>query len=367
MQDLSIIHVAAGKGGDGSAHFRREKYAPKGGPDGGDGGDGGSVIMVANNNLRTLDYFASHQSFKAEDGVAGRGRKQKGKNGDHLFVQVPPGTEVWQIHTLTKPERVEVFELLKQHKLEPKTDSRLSLDQSLTKVGQEEVVARGGAGGRGNDHFKSATNQTPEQAETGLPGEAKWLLLELKLLADVGLVGLPNAGKSTLLSVLTNARPKIADYQFTTLEPNLGILKAEGFTKPNEAIPELVLADIPGLIEGASSGKGLGDDFLRHIERCQRLVHMVAPSYHLLQAGNEKKLAEQILTDYHTIRQELEEYGAGLSQKSEIVVVNKSDLLSQDQRVAITQSFGSSKIKPIFISAATKDSLNELISALLEL
>jgi len=312
MIDYAKIFVKAGDGGDGRVSFRREKYVPKGGPDGGDGGDGGSVFFEADKDLNTLTPFQYQKRFGAEKGEPGGGAKKHGKDGEDIFLKVPVGT------------------IIKTGKAEA----------DLTKPGQRACMARGGKGGRGNWHFRSSTNTTPRIAEKGTKGEELEIELELKLLADVGLIGLPNAGKSTLLSVLTKARPKIADYPFTTLEPNLGVMEWQKKT--------WVIADIPGLIEGASKGKGLGDQFLRHVERCSLLVHVIDGS------------SETILEDYRVIRQELEQYSKILIKKPEIVVLNKIDLLNENQ---ISQAKGilrKTKKKVIAMSAVTKKNLEEL-------
>lgn len=386
MVDVALIRVSAGKGGDGSASFRREKYVPKGGPDGGDGGDGGDVYFIPDSNLRTLDNFASRQQFEAEPGGAGSKRKRHGADGADLTLQVPPGTAVYRVSSdRSMPSKHKVLSLLRQLKHENSTLAEMNTTKQEYKLehwadvlpGDDPVlVARGGTGGRGNTAFKSAWNQAPENAEPGKPGQSFWLVLELKLLADVGLVGLPNAGKSTLLSVLTKAKPKIADYQFTTLEPGLGILKAnskgpiansaKAISHKQSAISELVIADIPGLIEGASQGKGLGDDFLRHVERCRVLVHVLSPAPHLL--TDEPAMIEQMIADYRVIRQELIDYTPALGEKQEILVVNKIDLLDQANlnKLAkkLKQALGQS---PLMISGVTGTGLDRLKADLLNL
>ncbi len=284
--DEVIIHVRGGKGGDGCVSFRREKYVPKGGPDGGDGGHGGSVILVAREGLSTLLDLAGRHHYRAPDGRPGGGNNCAGKRGANLLVSVPVGTLVYDATTGV---------LLKD----------------LVHDGQAVRVARGGRGGRGNAHFATATHQVPREFEPGLPGQERTLRLELKLIADVGLVGLPNAGKSTLLARLTRARPKIADYPFTTKEPQLGIAELPGFRR-------LVLADLPGLIEGAHEGVGLGDRFLRHIERTRVIVHLVE----LCPPAGAPPPAEA----YRIIRRELEKYSAALAAREELVVGTKLDL-----------------------------------------
>jgi GTP-binding protein len=289
--DEAKIHVRGGKGGNGCVSFRREKYVPKGGPDGGNGGDGGSVYLVALDGIDTLLDLAGKHHWRAEDGRPGEGSDRHGRRGKPLDVVVPTGTLVY----------------------DDETGRRL---KDLVHDGQRVCVARGGRGGYGNAHFVSSTNQAPREAQPGRPGQERMLRLELKLIADVGLVGLPNAGKSTLLSRLTNARPKIAAYPFTTREPQLGIAELPGYRR-------LVLADIPGLIAGAHHGAGLGDAFLRHIERTRVIVHLVdlCPL-----AGNPTPSEA-----YRIIRRELEEYSPVLAQRREIVAANKMDLTGADE------------------------------------
>jgi len=280
--DEAKIYVKAGGGGDGCVAFRREKYVPYGGPAGGDGGRGGNVLLCVDRHLNTLYRFSRKRHFKAARGGHGRGKDQHGAFGAHLRVPVPCGTVVYDADS---------GELL----------------GDLTEQGQELAVARGGRGGKGNARFATSTNQAPRIAEHGEPGEERWLRLELKLLADVGLVGVPNAGKSTLLAAVTAARPKIAPYPFTTLQPNLGVVVLDDQT-------EFVLADIPGLIEGASEGKGLGHEFLRHIERTRVLIHLL------------DGLSADPLADFVAINGELAAFGHGLAQKPQMVALNKMDL-----------------------------------------
>ncbi|HJW84266.1 MAG TPA: GTPase ObgE [Anaerolineae bacterium] len=283
--DTARIHVKAGDGGDGVVSFRREAHVPFGGPDGGDGGKGGSIYLVVNPRLSTLTYFQRRRKFVAGSGKAGRGKNQTGASAADVVVEVPPGTTV----------------------RDPDTADTGALFGDLVQPGQRLLVARGGAGGKGNARFATPTNQAPRIATNGEPGEQRMLALELKLLADVGLVGKPNAGKSTFLAATTAARPKIADYPFTTLMPNLGVVDLddhEGF----------VLADIPGVIEGASQGAGLGHDFLRHIERTRVLIHLVDGT------------SADPPSDYHAINAELAAFGHGLAEKPQIVCLNKIDL-----------------------------------------
>jgi len=276
------IYVKAGDGGDGCVAFRREKYVPYGGPAGGDGGRGGDVLLYVDPHLNTLYRFSRKRHFKAARGEHGRGKNQHGAAGADLRVPVPPGTVTYDADS---------GELL----------------GDLTETDQELIVARGGRGGRGNARFASSTNQAPRIAEHGEPGPERWLRLELKLLADVGVVGMPNAGKSTLLAAVTAARPKIAPYPFTTLQPNLGVVVLDDHT-------EFVLADIPGLIEGASQGKGLGHEFLRHIERTRVLIHLL------------DGLSADPLADLAAINHELSAFGHGLAQKPQLVTLNKMDM-----------------------------------------
>lgn len=310
------ITVTAGKGGDGCVAFRREKFIPKGGPNGGDGGDGGNVLLRADEQLNTLHHLAGKHHWKARKGQQGLGKTCHGKRGEDCVVPVPPGTLIFDADHGT---------LLKD----------------LAQPGEDVVVARGGRGGRGNTAFKSPTNQAPRQFEPGEPGQERRLHLELKLIADVGLVGLPNAGKSTLLSRLSAARPKIAAYPFTTLTPNLGIVELSNFRR-------FVLADIPGLIEGAHTGAGLGDEFLRHIERTTLLVHVVdiAP------------LEGDPVHDYEVICRELEEYSPKLAKKPRLVVANKTDLTGAAENLdALRAAVGGPVLS---ISAVTGDGLDAL-------
>jgi len=284
--DRAEIFVRGGKGGQGCVSFRREKYIPKGGPDGGDGGDGGSVYLYADPDVATLLDFAGRHHWIAENGRPGMGKNMTGRSGNDLIVHVPPGTLIYDRDT-----------------------GRLLKD--LDRPGMKVRIARGGRGGKGNSHFVSSRYQAPKFAQPGEEPEERWIRLELKLIADVGLVGLPNAGKSTLLSRMSRARPKIADYPFTTLEPQLGIVELQGFRR-------FVMADIPGLIEGAHEGVGLGDDFLRHIERTRVIVHLI--DVHPLEGQPSPAEA------YRIIRNELQKYSEKLAEKPEIVVANKIDL-----------------------------------------
>jgi GTP-binding protein len=289
--DETIITVRSGDGGRGCVSFRREKFLPKGGPDGGDGGNGGSIIVRATRRLHTLTDYSSRKHFKAQNGRPGRGKNQSGKDGEDLIIQVPVGT------TIEDPDTDEVVADLVDHK-------------------QEVILASGGKGGKGNQHFASPTNRAPRIAQAGIPGSERKLRLSLRFLADVGLIGLPNTGKSTLLSRLTMARPRVDTYPFTTLHPNLGIL-ASGDRK------SLVVADIPGLIEGASKGRGLGHRFLKHVERTTLLLHLLDITY---------PVDQDILEDFHVIRDEMTAYRPSLARKPQMVVINKMDLYGPEHR-----------------------------------
>jgi len=320
--DEAKINVKAGDGGNGAMAFRREKFVPRGGPAGGHGGKGGDVILEVDPQLNTLIHFKSQVHFKADRGEHGGGKNMTGASGEDLIISVPPGTVAREAET-----------------------GRLVAD--LTGPGQQAVVARGGKGGRGNSAFKSSTNQTPKIAERGLPGEERWLTLELKLIADVGLVGMPNAGKSTLLSVVSAARPKIADYPFTTLQPNLGVVVLDH--------RDLVMADIPGLIEGAHEGVGLGYQFLRHIERCRLLVH-------LLNGASPDPLAE-----FDQINQELALFSEKLAGKPQILVLNKFDLpQAQELWPAVRAGAQALGLPVLAISAVTGEGVKSLLGTLFE-
>lgn len=339
MVDSAKIIIKAGNGGNGVVHFRRERFIPKGGPDGGDGGKGGSVYVVSDSNLATLDHFAFRQRFEAKNGRSGGEKRSTGASADDLILKVPVGTVVKMKRSdLSTGEEVRPLE----KGSEPAWEKIIDFDR----LGMEELIAKGGKGGRGNWHFKSSTNTTPMEAEPGQPGEEWRAELDLKILADVGLIGLPNAGKSTLLSILSAARPKIANYPFTTLEPNLGVADLSG--------RKIVLADIPGLIEGASEGKGLGTQFLRHIERSRVLVHLLA--------GDE---AEQLYRDYQTVRNELKQYGGEAEKKKELVVLNKTDLLSGEKVAEIVGFFAKKKIKVLSVSGGNLSGIELLKNKLL--
>jgi GTP-binding protein len=319
FHDRAKITATAGRGGDGGLSFRREKHVPKGGPDGGDGGRGGDVILIADPDLRDLSSFRSKRVFKGGRGDPGRGSGKHGANGADVELRVPVGTQV----------------------LDP--DEQIVAD--LAALGARIVVARGGAGGRGNRHFATPTRQTPRFAETGLPGEEAELDLRLKLVADAALVGLPNAGKSSLLRRISNAKPKVAEYPFTTLQPVLGTVESsEG--------RQLTVADVPGLIEGASRGVGLGHEFLAHLERAQLLVHVIDAA------------ADDPVEQFRQIDQELAEYGAELDERRQVVVLNKSDLLPEPPALEL----GDPRVLRVFgLSCATGQGVEEFRRALFEL
>ncbi len=323
--DHTKIYVKAGEGGSGSRHFRREKFAPLGGPDGGDGGRGGSVYLEATTNLNTLVDYRYRHHFKAGSGGPGLRQKMHGAKGEDIVLAVPCGTIVRD------------------------ADSN-ELIADLVEDKQRVMVARGGRGGLGNTHFATATHQAPREAQKGEPGEERWITLELRLIADVGLVGYPNAGKSTLLSVVTAARPKIADYPFTTLAPNLGVV-AVGQPGSGDEFG-FVLADIPGLIEGAAQGVGLGHEFLRHVRRTRLLIHML----------DGASFERDPWQDFQAINQELREYDEQLAQRPQIVVLNKMDLPEAQERWPALKKRAQAAGYPVFaISAATHEGTDELM------
>ena len=321
--DEARIHVKAGDGGNGCVSFRRERFVPRGGPDGGDGGKGGDVVLLTDIQLSTLLDFTYPRLFRAPKGAHGKGKDQTGKNGEALILRVPEGTLV-------------------------RDDQTRGVLQELLFEGQRFVAARGGRGGRGNARFATSTQRAPRRAEPGEKGEERWLRLELKLLADVGLIGFPNVGKSTLLSKISAARPKIADYPFTTLAPNLGVVTRE------EKRP-FVVADIPGLIEGASKGAGLGLTFLRHVERTRLFVHLLDVS---------KGPSCNPVEDFQSLNQELKAYHLSLLEKSQIVVLNKIDIPSVRERAAeIKDRFDRMDQRLYLISGKTGEGVEELMDA----
>ena len=297
--DQAKIYIKAGNGGSGSASFRREKFVEYGGPDGGDGGDGGSIIVESDRNLNTLIDFRYAQHFKAQNGKPGSKRNKTGGNGKDLILKVPTGTQIYE-------------------------EDNNTLIYDFTKNKEKYLVASGGRGGLGNVRFKSSTNRAPRKKTNGKIGEEFWIWLQLKVIADVGIIGKPNAGKSSLLAALTRAKPKIANYPFTTINPNLGVAYYDG--------KEITLADIPGLVEGAHKGIGLGDKFLRHIERCKILLHLIDLS------------EDDLINSYKKIKLELSEYDKNLGKKREIIFFNKSDLLKKDNIERKMKEF-KSKIK----------------------
>jgi len=325
--DRARIYVKGGDGGSGSMSFRREKYVPEGGPDGGDGGRGGDVVLRVRENITSLLAFQFNQHYKAEQGQGGTGVQKTGKSGHHLYVDVPPGTVVFN-----------------------EISGEILAD--LTEPDETYVIARGGKGGLGNTHFKSSIRQTPRIAELGEPGVERWVKLELRIIADVGLVGLPNAGKSTLLASASAARPKIADYPFTTLEPNLGVVAVGGISGQT-----FVMADVPGLIEGAATGYGLGHEFLRHVKRTKVLVHVLDAS-----GGLEGR---NPLADFKAINAELEEYDGELLERPMIVALNKVDLPEAVANLPrLKRAMTRRKLPTFVISSATGEGVQPLMNAI---
>jgi GTP-binding protein len=414
MFDLVQLRLTAGNGGNGRVSFRREKFVPKGGPDGGNGGEGGSIYLRASKSLNTLQHFAGVKEFAAKSGQPGGQGHSEGQAGEDLVLDVPIGTRVWllaenkpsrlrrthhvyesqtepvirhkmlklsvkggwveplptdellpvnfteDVAVLNAPDEDQIFrsESLKKTRL---ADVPKLLFAELTEEGQTVLICRGGPGGRGNNAFKGSTNTTPIQAEYGIPGEKKAVILELRLIADVGLVGYPNAGKSTLLSIVTRANPKIANYPFTTLEPNLGVMFSE-----EAGGKDIVLADIPGLIEGASKGKGLGYEFLRHVQACRVLLFVLSLEETLIFNSDisEKEKAQQLWDQYQVLLKELKEYDSELLSRPSLVTVSKADLYSPELLEAITKVFTKHKLEIIPISAITKKGIFLLQHAL---
>ena len=318
--DLCKVYIRSGGGGGGAVSFRREKYIEYGGPDGGDGGRGGSVIAEAVDGLNTLIDFRYQQHFFAENGKPGMGQQRTGRNGEDIILRVPVGTEILD-------------------------EDQETVIADLDELGARIDLARGGNGGFGNLHFKTSTNQAPRRANPGQPGVERTLWLRLKLIADAGLLGLPNAGKSTFLAATSNARPKIADYPFTTLHPNLGVVGVDN--------AEFVIADIPGLIEGAHEGKGIGDRFLGHVERCSVLLHLVD--------GTSETIAE----DYHTIIGELEAYGGHLADKPRVTALNKIDALDEEQRAEAVAELEEACGGTVFqMSGVSREGVTDVLRAL---
>ena len=318
--DLAKVYIRSGAGGNGAVSFRREKYIEFGGPDGGNGGNGGNVVAEAVEGLNTLIDFRYQQHFFAQNGQGGMGRLKTGFTGDDIILRVPVGTEILE-------------------------EDGETLIADMTELGQRVTLARGGNGGFGNAHFKTSTNQAPRRANPGQEGVERTIWLRLKLIADAGLLGLPNAGKSTFLAATSNARPKIADYPFTTLHPNLGVVQVDG--------AEFVVADIPGLIEGASEGRGLGDLFLGHVERCSVLLHLVDAT------------ADDVAGDYRTIIDELEAYGGDLATKPRVTVLNKVDSLDDELRDMQREFLEEATDSPVMLmSGASGEGVTEVLRAL---
>lgn len=318
--DLTKVYIRSGAGGNGCISFRREKYIEYGGPDGGDGGRGGDVWVEAVEGLNTLIDFRYQQHFFAQNGKSGQGNQKTGASGDDIVLRVPVGTEI----------------------LDEDEDTVIA---DLTELGQRVLLAKGGNGGFGNLHFKTSTNQAPRRANPGQEGVERTIWLRLKLIADAGILGLPNAGKSTFLAATSNARPKIADYPFTTLHPNLGVVGVDGV--------EFVIADIPGLIEGAHEGRGIGDRFLGHVERCAVLLHLVDAT------------SDDVARDYHTIIHELEAYGGHLADKPRVTVLNKIDALDEDERaerLAALQEASGDRV--LMMSGVSREGVTEVLRAL---
>jgi len=319
--DQIKIYVKAGNGGDGSPSFRREKFIEFGGPDGGDGGKGGSIILKAEQNLNTLIDYRYQQHHKAQRGENGAGQNRTGKGGDDLILKVPLGTQVFE-------------------------EDNKTLLYDFTKIGEEFVVANGGKGGLGNTRFKSSTNRAPKKYTKGTIGEEFVIWLQLKTIADIGIIGLPNAGKSSLLAAITNANPKIANYQFTTLNPNLGVASYDD--------KEITIADIPGLIEGAHEGTGLGTQFLKHIERCKSLLHLIDITN------------KDLIKSYYQVKKELENYSSELIKKKELIVFNKIDLVDEDILKKKLEEFSKNKKCEIFtLSTLEKNSVSKIKSKLI--
>ncbi len=319
--DQVKIYIKAGNGGDGSPSFRREKFIEYGGPDGGDGGKGGSVILKAEQNLNTLIDYRYQQHHKAQRGENGAGQNKTGKSGNNLILKVPLGTQVFE-------------------------EDNKTLIYDFLKIGEEFVVALGGKGGLGNTRFKSSTNRAPRKFTKGTKGEEFIICLQLKTIADIGIIGLPNAGKSSLLAAITNANPKIANYEFTTLNPNLGVANYDN--------KEVTIADIPGLVEGAHKGTGLGIQFLKHIERCKSLLHMIDITN------------DDIRKSYNQVKSELKNYSSQLSKKKELIVLNKTDLIDKKKMKNIVNNFSKNiRSEIITISTLEKKSISKIKAKLI--
>ncbi len=399
MTDLVFLHLKAGNGGDGKVSFRREKYIPKGGPDGGDGGRGGSIIIRGAAGETTLRSYAGKKSFAAAPGQRGGGRNCSGGDGEDLYLEVPIGTVIWQLSEnniahrrrlfnggaaplkkdqvemevyvlekdgITPPAREpdalfapDALEKYAQERFNPEVEGLTKLFE-FTEDGQEFLVVQGGFGGRGNDAFKSSINRAPLQAQYGTFAEERLVAFELRLLADIGLVGLPNAGKSTLLSILTKARPKIASYPFTTLEPHLGILHDEASGR------EVVLADIPGLIEGASEGKGLGFEFLRHVKNSSALLYVLTLEENQVfnEALSNEEKAAVLWNQYQTLYSEIAAFDPKLAEKRSILSISKIDIYSTELIDAIRSYFLQKSHNVMLFSSVTGQGMPQLIQAL---
>ncbi|MFZ1721170.1 MAG: GTPase ObgE [Microgenomates group bacterium] len=407
MTDLAKLLITAGKGGDGRVSFRREKYVPKGGPDGGRGGNGGDVVVRGNSALATLHLYAGRDHFVAEDGQFGGPKKKIGKLGTSTILEVPLGTRVWLIAEnevakkrrtrlgwleKLRPSDVEqvIYEREKNGRVTPKapTDTRWFLPNGteltesqfeelsktrassllrenksrfdsfeITADGEEVILAQGGFSGRGNESFKGPDRTTPVIAEYGSPPEKRFVLFELRLLADIGLVGFPNAGKSTLLSVVTNARPKVASYPFTTIEPHLGIM-----TLSEDSHDEVVIADIPGLIHGASEGKGLGHEFLRHVEHCAALLYVLflEESRIFESTATHEELAEQLWQQFQDLQKEVRDHSTDLVEKKVLVSLNKIDIYPKELVSAVEAFFAQKGVRLLPFSGATKVGLDSI-------
>ena len=319
--DQVKIYIKAGNGGDGSPSFRREKFIEYGGPDGGDGGSGGSIILKAERNLNTLIDYRYQQHHKAKRGDNGSGQNRTGKSGNDLVLKVPLGTQVFE-------------------------EDNKTLIYDFIRIGEEFIVANGGKGGLGNTRFKSSTNRAPRKFTKGMPGEEFTIWLQLKTIADIGIIGLPNAGKSSLLAAITNANPKIANYQFTTLNPNLGVARYDD--------KEVTIADIPGLVEGAHKGTGLGIQFLKHIERCKSLLHMIDITN------------DDIRNSYKKVKNELKNYSSKLSKKRELIILNKTDLIDKQELKKIISNFSKiTKSEIVSMSTLEKNSISKIKAKLI--
>lgn len=350
--DQALIEVRAGKGGDGSASFRREKFIPKGGPDGGDGGDGGHIYLRVKDNMHGLAGLAGTKTFKAEDGDRGHGKNMYGRKGESITLEVPPGTIVYEIRGTSHEVRDQGrgdFPVTRNSKLVPRPSEvaeHILIDTATMQPDETFLLAKGGKGGLGNVHFARADHQAPREFTPGTPGEYKQLRLEVRHIADVGLIGLPNVGKSTFLARVSEAKPKVANYPFTTLEPHLGVAEFGG--------TRFVIADLPGLIEGASSGKGLGIQFLRHIARTKVLLH-------LLDAQSADPLA-----DYKAIRKELGAFDKKLLERPEVIALSRIDTLDEPSQKKLLAKL-SKKLGPVFaLSAQAGQGVNEILSALVK-